>query len=85
MTLQEMIADVHALKEDLVTYERKYGVLSETFYEQFSFIHPHHKHIDPDIKHHRIPAPNMSFTQPNLAALIQEIEKLIEAPTTASV
>lgn len=28
--------------------------------------HPHHKHIPPDIKHHRVPAPEMSFTQPNL-------------------
>jgi len=36
MTLQEMIADVHALKEDLETYERKYGVLSETFYESYT-------------------------------------------------
>lgn len=35
---------------------------------------PHHKHIPPGIKHHRIPAPNMSFTQPNLPALIEEIE-----------
>jgi len=47
--------------------------------------HPHHKHIPPDIKHHRFPAPNMRFTQPNLAALIQEIEKLIEAEDTAVV
>jgi len=39
--------------------------------------HPHHKHIPPDIKHLRIPAPNRSFIQPNLAALIQEIEILI--------
>ena len=38
--------------------------------------HPHHKHIPPDIKHHRIPAPEMSFTQPNLPALIHEIETL---------
>lgn len=37
---------------------------------------PHHKHIPPDIKHHHIPAPNMSFTQPNLPALIQEIEEV---------
>lgn len=36
--------------------------------------HPHHKHIPPDLKHHRVPAPEMSFTQPNLPALIQEIE-----------
>ena len=34
---------------------------------------PHHKHIPPDIKHNRIPAPNMSFTEPNLPSLISEI------------
>ncbi len=38
--------------------------------------HPHHKHIPPDIKHHRIPAPAMSFTQPNLPASLKEIETL---------
>jgi len=36
---------------------------------------PHHKHIPPDIKHHRIPAPGLSFTQPNLPFLIKEIER----------
>lgn len=36
--------------------------------------HPHHKHMPPDIKHNRIPAPGLSFTQPNLPFLIQEIE-----------
>lgn len=35
MTLQEIIADIHALNEDLEVYERKYGVLSETFYELY--------------------------------------------------
>jgi hypothetical protein len=39
--------------------------------------HPHHKHIPPDIKHHRIPAPEMSFERPNLPTLIGEIEELI--------
>lgn len=39
--------------------------------------HPHHKHIPPDIKHHRIPAPGLSFTRPNLPFLIQEIEGMI--------
>jgi len=24
--------------------------------------HPHHKHVPPNIKHHRIPAPDLSFT-----------------------
>ena len=37
---------------------------------------PHHKHIPPDIKHHRIPAPHLSFTEPNLPILIEEIEQL---------
>lgn len=36
--------------------------------------HPHHKHVPPDIKHNRIPAPNLSFDQPNLPFLIREIE-----------
>ncbi|HEX3526220.1 MAG TPA: DUF6516 family protein [Thermoanaerobaculia bacterium] len=36
--------------------------------------HPHHKHVPPDIKHNRIPAPGMSFDRPNLPALIREIE-----------
>lgn len=40
--------------------------------------HPHHKHIPPDIKHNRIPAPNMSFAQSNLSVLIQEIEELLK-------
>jgi len=39
---------------------------------------PHHKHIPPDIKHHRIPAPELSFTEPNLPFLIREIEQLPE-------
>jgi hypothetical protein len=40
--------------------------------------HPHHKHVPPDIKHHRIPAPGMSFGRPNLPFLIQEIEALLK-------
>lgn len=39
---------------------------------------PHHKHVPPDIKHNRIPAPNISFEQPNLPALIEEIEEVGE-------
>jgi hypothetical protein len=37
---------------------------------------PHHKHVPPDIRHHRIPAPAMSFTRPNLLVLLGEIEGL---------
>lgn len=36
--------------------------------------HPHHKHVPPDIKHNRIPAPDVSFSKPNLPFIIAEIE-----------
>jgi hypothetical protein len=37
---------------------------------------PHHRHIPPDIKRHRVPAPEISFVRPNLPVLVQEIENL---------
>ncbi len=40
--------------------------------------HPHHKHIPPDIKHHRVPAHEMSFERPNIPVLIREVEELID-------
>lgn len=36
MTLQEILADIHALEEDLLRLERKYGVRSETFYAAYA-------------------------------------------------
>jgi hypothetical protein len=36
MTLQEIIVDIHALTADVEVYERKYGILSETFYELYT-------------------------------------------------
>jgi len=46
--------------------------------------YPHPKHILPDIRHHRVPAPGISFEQPNLPNLIQEIvhEILPSPPST---
>jgi hypothetical protein len=41
--------------------------------------YPHHKHVPPDLKHHRIPAPTISFARPNLTHLIEEIEQLSTA------
>jgi len=32
MTLGEVLADIHALEEELLELERRYGVRSETFY-----------------------------------------------------
>ncbi|MBX2998801.1 MAG: hypothetical protein KF893_09855 [Caldilineaceae bacterium] len=37
---------------------------------------PHHKHVPPDIKHNRIPAPSLTFSAPNLPFLIREAELL---------
>lgn len=48
-------------------------------YEQFIYTLPR-KHIPPDIKHHRVPAPDLSFTRLNLPALITEIEALASSP-----
>ena len=44
--------------------------------------HPHHKHILPDLKNHRVPAPEMSFTRPNLPNLIAEVEALVSKQAT---
>lgn len=40
--------------------------------------HPHHKHVPPDIKRNRVPAPEMYFDRPNLPKIIREVELLIE-------
>jgi hypothetical protein len=39
--------------------------------------HPHHKHVPPDIKHHRLPALNMSFTKPNIPEIVREVLNLL--------
>jgi hypothetical protein len=35
MTLDDLLYDIHALEEEMRAYERKYGVLSKTFYESY--------------------------------------------------
>ncbi len=35
MTLNEILADIHALEEELLELERKYGLRSETFYAAY--------------------------------------------------
>ena len=32
MNLHEILSDIHALEEELLVFERKYGIRSETFY-----------------------------------------------------
>ena len=38
--------------------------------------YPHHKHLPPAIRHHRVPGPEMSFSKPNLPFLVEELTKL---------
>ncbi|MBW8003162.1 MAG: hypothetical protein FVQ80_14275 [Planctomycetes bacterium] len=35
MALQEILSDIHALEEDLLSFERKYGIRSEIFYAAY--------------------------------------------------
>lgn len=35
MTLDELLEDMHALEDEMRSYERKYGIRSETFYESY--------------------------------------------------
>ena len=66
-------------------YEVYQGAQKLYWYDDFPHPHdptlvatfPHHKHVPPDIKRHRIPAPDIRATRPNLELLIREIEALI--------
>jgi hypothetical protein len=35
MSLEELLMDIHALEQDLLVFERRYGVRSETFYAAY--------------------------------------------------
>lgn len=35
MNLQDILSDIHALEEELLIFERKYGIRSETFYASY--------------------------------------------------
>jgi hypothetical protein len=35
MSAQELLLDIHALEQDMLNFERKYGVRSETFYAAY--------------------------------------------------
>ncbi len=36
MTLREILADIHALEQDMLAFEHKYGIRSETFYAAYA-------------------------------------------------
>ena len=35
MNVQQILTDIHALEEELLAFERKYGIRSETFYAAY--------------------------------------------------
>jgi len=35
MNLRTLLLDIHSLEEDLLTFERKFGIRSETFYASY--------------------------------------------------
>ena len=45
--------------------------------ESLQSTHPHHRHVPPDVKDRRVPAPKLSFSEPNLPHLVEEVESLI--------
>lgn len=53
-----------------------YDSWSHPLDESLAATDPHHKHVPPNIKHHRIPAPELAFDNPNLPFLIEEIKKV---------
>lgn len=74
--------------DELITsygYEAYQGAEKLYWYDDFphpndptlASTHPHHKHVPPNIKRNRIPAPGLSFSQPNLPQIVEEIEALI--------
>jgi len=36
---------------------------------------PHHKHIPPNLRDHRVLAPGISFASPNLDAVLQDVRR----------
>ncbi len=82
---ERLLADRSPLVIDAYGYEIWLGDVKQYWYDSqphpgdptLQSTHPHHKRVPPNIKHNRIPAPTMSFTVPNLPALIQEINQLI--------
>ncbi|MBU1660392.1 MAG: hypothetical protein KKD28_02845 [Chloroflexi bacterium] len=86
ITVQERLSfDTGTVEIEFYGYELWHNVEKIAWYDAqphpnnpaLASTHPHHKHIPPDIKHNRIPAPNMNFAQPNLPVLIGEIENLV--------
>jgi len=78
--------DIEAVAIESYGYEIWNGEQKSAWYDsqphpndpELETTNPHHKHIQPDIKHNRVPAPNMSFEKPNLNILIEEVSSLLK-------
>lgn len=88
VTIKERLSfDTGSVEIEFYAYELWHGADRFAWYDAqphpndptLASTHPHHKHIPPNIKRNRILAPNMSFTRPNLPAIIGEIEELVQA------
>lgn len=88
---ERLVFDAHRVRLDAYGYEVWRGQEKLWWYDPqphpnvptLQSTHPHHKHIPPDIKHNRIPAPKMSFERPNLTELIREVEVLLRCAPSA--
>lgn len=84
---EQLSTDTGPVHIDFYGYELWYNADKIAWYDPqphpndptLASTHPHHKHVPPDIKHNRIPAPGLSFEQPNLPLLIREITALINS------
>jgi len=98
MNSHNILIDIHALEEEILEFERKYGVRSEVFYAAYmngeepeddswvldfgEWASVYRTWLTRQAEYrNQIPAPQMSFTRPNLPELIHEIEALIEKGT----
>lgn len=73
------------VREKITTYGYEVYRSEELLYRYDDFPHPndvalastfpHHKHVRPNIGRNRIPAPELSFTKPNLPFILEEIKR----------
>ena len=61
--------EVYAQKEKRYWYDSQPHPNDPSLQSTF----PHHKHLEPNIRHNRVPSPHIHFVQPNIYFLIKEI------------
>ncbi|MBI3972725.1 MAG: hypothetical protein HY332_15725 [Chloroflexi bacterium] len=52
-----------------------YDPLEQPHIPELASTPPHHQHVQPNIRHNRVPAPGISLERPNLPGLIEAIEQ----------